>query len=81
MGAKLKNLSSREVVSIFVSFGFVVLSRKGSHIKLRRENKLGKETLIIPESKEIPKGTLKAIFKQGVLYVAQEKLRPHFYSE
>ncbi len=48
MGAGLKDLSSKEVVSIFESFGFTVYSQKGSHIKLRRQTAFGKETLVIP---------------------------------
>jgi len=81
MGAGLKTLSSREVISIFETFGFVVHSQKGSHIKLRREGAAGKETLTVPERKQIARGTLREIFKQASAYVSQAELRPHFFND
>lgn len=79
MGAGLKNLSSKEVVAILATFGFVIHSQKGSHIKLRRDGNGNKETLMVPERKQIAKGTLREIFKQASSYVSQAELRPHFY--
>lgn len=81
MGAGLKNLSSKEVVSTLGKFGFVVHSQKGSHIKLRRESSGSKETLMIPERKQIAKGTLKEIFKQASAYIPQTELRPYFFND
>ena len=81
MGAGLKNLSSKEVVSILGMFGFVLHSQKGSHIKLRREGLAGKETLTVPERKQIAKGTLREIFKQASASIPQSELRPHFYND
>ena len=81
MGAGLKTLSSKEVVSIFETFGFVVHDQKGSHIKLRRQGAIGKETLLVPERKQIAKGTLREIFKQASSYISQAELRPHFFNE
>lgn len=77
----LKNLSSKEIVAIFALFGFFVYGQKGSHIKLRRDGVNGKETLIIPERKKVPNGTLKAIFKQASAYVPQTELHKHFYNK
>jgi len=79
MGAGLKNVSSKEVVSILESFGFVVYGQKGSHIKLRRESGAGKETLMVPERKQVAHGTLRAIVRQASAYIPQSELRPHFY--
>lgn len=80
MGAGLKNLSSNEVVTILATFGFVIHSQRGSHIKLRRENVAGRETLIVPERKQISKGTLRAIFKQASAYIPYAELHHHFYN-
>ncbi len=77
MGAGLKNLSSKEVVSILESFGFAVYSQKGSHIKLRRKNN---ETLMVPERKQVAKGTLRAIVRQASSHIPQSELHPHFYN-
>ena len=81
MGAGLKTLSSKEVIAILATFGFVVHSQKGSHIKLRRESKSNKQTLMVPERKQIAKGTLREIFKQASAYISQTELHPHFYND
>jgi len=80
MGAGLKTLSSKEVITILATFGFVVYSQKGSHVKLRREKNGSKETLTIPERKQIAKGTLREIFTQASTYIPQSELRQHFYN-
>jgi len=81
MGVGLKNLSSKEVISVFEKFGFVVHSQKGSHIKLRRESANHRETLMVPERKQIAKGTLREIFTQASAYISPADLRPYFYNE
>jgi predicted RNA binding protein YcfA (HicA-like mRNA interferase family) len=79
---KLKRLSGQQVVSILASLGFVQVSQRGSHIKLRRILSSGeKQTLTIPAHSELDKGTLKAIYKQALRYVSENDLQPHFYSE
>jgi len=82
MPPRLKILSAKEVVSIFEEFGFKTLSQRGSHIKLRRATMEGlRETLIIPDHKELDKGTLKAIIRQASKYIPVDSLYPHFYSK
>lgn len=79
---RLKRLSAEEVVSIFRSFGFIIRTQRGSHIKLRRVNQAGqKETLTVPNHRQLDTGTCHAIFRQGCRYIAAEQLRPFFYSE
>jgi len=57
---KLKKLSGKEVISILNQFGFVLINQRGSHVKLRRTKDSLKETLLIPNHKEIDTGTLRA---------------------
>jgi predicted RNA binding protein YcfA (HicA-like mRNA interferase family) len=79
---KLKRLSGGEVIKIFASFGFEVIARRGSHVKLRRVVPDGtKQTLTIPAHREIDTGTLKAIHRQALRYISDHELFPHFYSE
>lgn len=80
MGAKLRVLSGRDLVSVFERFGFVAVSQKGSHVKMRRISIAGTETLTIPYHNEIPKGTLRTIFGQAVRYIPIVELHPHFYN-
>ena len=77
--SKLKVLSGSDVIKIFLGFGFVVFSQKGSHIKLRREVGGTKQTLVIPNHKEIDRGTLNEIVKQSAKYISPEDLQKEFY--
>jgi predicted RNA binding protein YcfA (HicA-like mRNA interferase family) len=56
---KLPVISGKELVKKLEKIGFCLVSQKGSHIKLRRENL----TIIIPQHPEIRKGTLYGILK------------------
>ncbi|MBN1658948.1 MAG: type II toxin-antitoxin system HicA family toxin [Anaerolineae bacterium] len=79
---KLRRLSGADVVHILEGFGFAVHSQAGSHVKLRRVDALGqKQTLTVPQHRELDTGTLRAILRQAGRYVAEEELRPHFYAE
>lgn len=78
---KLKRLGSDDVISVLKGFGFSVVSQKGSHIKLARQSPLRKQVLTIYSSKEFPKGTTKAIFKQASRFVSEDHLRSFFYTD
>ena len=68
-----KLYSSAHILKVLYSLGFVFVSQKGSHIKLR---KIGNPTLtvIIPaDRKEIPFGTFRSICRQANLDVADFK--------
>lgn len=77
---QLKVLSGKEVVKIFLGFGFEVDSQRGSHVKVRRILADGeKQTLTIPLHDELDKGTLKAIIRQATRYIPEEELKSRFY--
>lgn len=62
-----KLYSSSDAIKVLQKKGFVYISQKGSHVKLR---KTGNSTLtvIIPTGKkEIPLGTFKSILRQASL--------------
>lgn len=62
-----KLYSSSDIVKVLQKRGFVYISQKGSHVKLR---KTGNPTLtvIVPAGrKEIPSGTFKSILRQASL--------------
>ena len=62
-----KTFSGKEVVKILCrDFGFVFVSQKGSHVKLRRAVGGKVVTTIIPMHKELRQGTL-----LGVLELAE----------
>lgn len=76
---KLRRLSGKEVVAIFAQFGFVVVSQKGSHMKLKREHEGHSQTLTVPAHAELDTGTLRAILRQASQFVPLDELRAHFY--
>ena len=79
---KLKILSGKDIVEIFISLGFAIAGQKGSHVKLKRYvAKDSMQTLTIPLHVELDKGTLKAIYRQALRYIPQNELMGYFYSE
>ena len=58
------------------------LTQRGSHIKLRRVSKAGeKQTLIVPDHRELDTGTTRAIYRQACRYISPDDLFPYFFSE
>lgn len=79
--AKLKTLSGKDLLRIFAGYDFHEFSQKGSHIKPRRAlPSRGHQTLTIGKHVELDRGTLGAIYRQALRFIAQEELRKHFYS-
>jgi predicted RNA binding protein YcfA (HicA-like mRNA interferase family) len=77
---KPKVLSGAEVVRILASFGFAVASQRGSHIKLRRVLPDGaKQTLTVPNHRELDRGTVLGIYRQALRYIPEGELGPHFF--
>jgi predicted RNA binding protein YcfA (HicA-like mRNA interferase family) len=54
--------SSREVLAALKRAGFEEVSRRGSHIKLRHEDR---RTVIVPDHREIARGTMRSILRQA----------------
>ncbi|MDO8505683.1 MAG: type II toxin-antitoxin system HicA family toxin [bacterium] len=59
-----KTTSGKEVLVILTKhFGFVFVSQKGSHAKLRKQTDKGKVTTIVPMHHELAYGTLRGILE------------------
>lgn len=78
---KLKPLTAKQLLAIFAQFGFLVVSQKGSHIKIARTLSGHKQTLTIPNHNELDPGTCKAIMRQAGRFISIDQLYPYFYSE
>ena len=59
--------SAKEILKILKRAGFVIISQKGSHIKLRGIREGSIHTVIVPEHRTIAKGTFSSILKQAVM--------------
>ena len=77
---RLRVLGGKDLIKIFVSFGFEKIDQNGSHVKIRRMMDGNTQTLTIPMHYEIDKGLLKQIFIQSSQYISEKELRPLFYS-
>ena len=73
---KLKTLSGKDVIKIAGLLGFGVVGQPGSHVKLRRVVADGtRQTLTVPDHRELDRGTLLSIYRQLLRYVPAEELR------
>lgn len=64
---KLPRLSGRDVIKILSKVGFRVARQKGSHVILVKETDKGKKGVVVPNHKEVDKGTLLEIIRQSGL--------------
>lgn len=61
---KLPRLSGREVIKVLSKKGFEMIRQKGSHVFLRHNDG---RTTVVPNHREIDKGTLLEIIRQAGL--------------
>ena len=81
MPKKLRSdVSGTELLKFFESHNFKLKRTKGSHMILIRNLSFYKQILVVPNHKIIPKGTLKAIYKQATQYISEQELFDKFYS-
>ncbi|ODS42731.1 MAG: hypothetical protein MSIBF_05395 [Candidatus Altiarchaeales archaeon IMC4] len=71
---KLPVISSSKVIKVLERNGFTVLRQKGSHIILYKRTGNKTFLVVVPQRKEIKKGTLMSIIKQSG-YTKQEFLK------
>lgn len=66
-----KLYSARDIIKILQKSGFVIISQRGSHIKLKgiRNGKIF--VVIVPNHKEVARGTFGSILKQAELSLAE----------
>ncbi len=78
---KLKQLSAREIITLLQKYDFQITHQKGSHIKLKRFFLNKSQILIIPNHKNLKKGTLKALYNQIGCYLSKSEIDSFFYSK
>ena len=64
---KLRVFSARELCDLLQEHGFAKTRQSGSHIVMRKETSEGGRVVIVPNHKEIRRGTLKSIVEQSGL--------------
>lgn len=81
MSSRLRTLSGPDVVAILGRFGSVVVATRGSHAKLARSAAGSEQIVTVPLHRSLAPGTLHAIYRQALRYIADAELRPFFFSE
>lgn len=66
---RLPCISGRECVSALAKAGFQVKRQEGSHVVLRRDSPFAQ--VVVPEHRELDRGTLRAIIRQAGLSVEE----------
>jgi len=64
---KLPRLSGSEIIKLLSKKGFGIARQKGSHVILTKETDEGKKAVVVPNHKEVDKGTLLEIIRQAGL--------------
>jgi predicted RNA binding protein YcfA (HicA-like mRNA interferase family) len=65
--SKLPRISGRECIKALEKTGFYFKRQEGSHVILRRDDPFAQ--LVVPDHKELDRGTLRAILRQSGLGV------------
>ena len=65
--SRLPRISGRDCVKALGKVGFYLKRQHGSHMILRRDNPLAQ--VVVPNHKELDRGTLRAIIRQAGLSV------------
>jgi len=63
----LPRVSGQECIKALQRVGFVVVRQQGSHVVVRRNDPFAQ--LVVPDHKELDRGTLRAIIRQAGLTV------------
>ncbi len=66
--------SGPDLVKALTKAGYALIHQKGSHIKMRKLYGAEKHTIIIPNHKEIDRGTLKSILRKLSKFVPEEEV-------
>jgi predicted RNA binding protein YcfA (HicA-like mRNA interferase family) len=63
----LPRLTGQECIRVLVKAGFIIKRQSGSHVILRRNSPFAQ--LVVPDHKELDRGTLRAIIRQSGMTV------------
>ncbi|RMD49517.1 MAG: type II toxin-antitoxin system HicA family toxin [Candidatus Thermofonsia bacterium] len=65
----LPQISGRDCIKALEKAGFYVRRQRGSHVILRRDDPFAQ--LVVPDHKQLDRGTLRAIIRQSGLSVSE----------
>ena len=56
--ARLPQVSGKDLIKFLQFLGYVVVRRKGSHVRLRKKTGAGDHNITVPDHQTVAKGTL-----------------------
>ena len=68
---QLPAVSGREVIAALSSIGYLVVRRRGSHVRMRHPTDPNRRPVTVPDHRTLKPGTLHAILRDANLSVAQ----------
>lgn len=68
--------SGKGLVKALKSLGYELVHQRGSHIKMRKFYENHKHTIVIPDHKELDRGTLKSILRKLSKYISEDQILP-----
>jgi predicted RNA binding protein YcfA (HicA-like mRNA interferase family) len=78
---KMKVLSGKDVVRFLERHGFLVVSQKGSHIRMISRSDQRKVTVVVPNHKVLKRGMQHQIMKESLRSISAAEVFEFFYTE
>ncbi len=63
--------SGKEMVKVLGKIGFLRVSQKGSHMKVKRNSGQGTEIIVVPDHRELTPGTFRSVLKTAGLSIEE----------
>ena len=58
---KLPVVSGQQLIKLLTKLDYEIIRQRGSHVRLKKQTKIGEHTITVPNHTEIAKGTLNDI--------------------
>ncbi len=79
---RLRRLNGQQVIAILEQFGFRLIRVRGNHTLQRSaDNKHQNLTVPVHGNDSLALGPLKNIYRQACVYISEEDLKTHFYTD
>lgn len=66
--------SGKDLARALKSLGYDLVHQRGSHMKMQKLYEGHKHTIVIPNHKELDRGTLKSILRKLSRYIPEEQI-------
>jgi len=71
MSSKLPVVSGKEAIKAFTKLGYVIVRRKGSHIRLKHVSDERRKKLTVPDHKTLGRGLLRKLIRDAEITIEE----------